>query len=295
MLASKISSLPADDVDLPERTIPKAIIFGMLIVIAFYLLTNLVVICVVSQGTLSTSSSPLIATASAIFSSPVLLTVLAVGIVGVGALLSIVGSDESGTIGTSQLAYAMAIDGQLPKLFGSTHPRFNTPYLGLTILCITAFIISLFGGLSALINSSVFLLAFTYLATCISAIVLQKEHSEIASRLRWRTAIPLVGAIFSVILIILVDPTEIFISLLLMAVGVPIYLFLSPKEELTDIKKRYWSEDAILRRACRQGRMFLAFPLQKIKLFYFRRTNKSPALICENKDTCQEQDSCKPI
>ena len=73
----------------------------MLIVIAFYLLTNFVVICVVSQGTLSTSSSPLIATASTIFSSPVFLTVLAVGIVGVGALLSIVGSDESGTIGTS--------------------------------------------------------------------------------------------------------------------------------------------------------------------------------------------------
>jgi len=99
----------------------------------------------------------------------------------------------------------------------------------------------------------------------------------------------------SIILIILVDPVEILVSIVLLAIGVPIYLYFSPKEELAEVKRRYWSEDAVLRRACRQGRTFLAFPLQKLKLAYYRMTKQSPALRCENKDSCQESDRCKPI
>src|SRR2546425_5408821 len=111
------STLPADEIERPARTIPKAIVFGMLIVTAFYLLTNFVVIGAVPRGTLASSSSPLIDAAAAIFGSSGILTAVAIGVVGVGALLSITGADESGTIGTSRLAYAMSFDGFLPKAF----------------------------------------------------------------------------------------------------------------------------------------------------------------------------------
>src|SRR6266511_763209 len=74
---------------------------------------------------------------------------VAIGVVGVGVLLSITGADESGTIGTSRLAYAMSLDGFLPKAFSRRHGKFRTPYIGLTVLCIAAYVASLVGGLAA--------------------------------------------------------------------------------------------------------------------------------------------------
>ena len=81
----------------------------MLIVIAFYLLTNLVVVGSVSQQVLASSDTPLIEATKDIFNPGSLLASVMVLVVGVGALFSIIGADESGTIGTSRLAYAMAL------------------------------------------------------------------------------------------------------------------------------------------------------------------------------------------
>src|SRR5213592_1578874 len=197
----ELSTLPTDEVIQPRKTIPRAILMGMVIVIAFYFLTNFFVIGTVGSGALGASSSPLVDAARATFSSPALLTSVIVLVVGVGALLSITGADESGTVGTSRLAYAMAIDGLLPRAFSRKHRRFHTPYIGLVILCVTAYVASLMGTLADLISSAVFLLAFVYFATCLSTIFLERNHPRLSSELRWKVAIPVVGVFFSGVLI----------------------------------------------------------------------------------------------
>ena len=193
-------------------------------------------------------------------------------VVGIGALLSITGADESGTVGTSRLAYAMSIDGLLPHVFSRKQKRFHTPYLGLTILCVTAYIASLLGGLSDLINSAVFLLAFVYFATCFATIFLERKHPRISSDLRGKIAIPVTGMIFSIVLMGLVSPRLIGISLVLLAIGIPVYAFFSPQKELVELKDAFLSADAISRRAYVQGQRFLAYPLRLIKRFRQRRS-----------------------
>src|SRR3989442_3800075 len=141
----ELSTLPTDEVIQPRKTIPRAILMGMVIVIAFYFLTNFFVIGTLGGSALGASSSPLVDAARATFGSPALLTSVIVLVVGVGALLSITGADESGTVGTSRLAYAMSIDGLLPEVFSRKQKRFQTPYLGLIILCVTAYVASLMG------------------------------------------------------------------------------------------------------------------------------------------------------
>ena len=261
----ELSTLPTDEVDQPQKTIPRAIIVGMLIVIGFYFLTNFVVVGAVSEGVLSASSSPLLDAARFIFASPALLTGAVVLIVAVGALLSITGADESGTVGTSRLAYAMALDGLLPKVFSETHDRFKTPYLGLIILCGTAYVASLLGGLRALIDSSVFLLAFAYLMTCISTLSLEKKNPAVSSRLRGRRVVPVLGAACSVVLMVFVDPVLILISVVLLALGVPVYAFFSPRKELTELRDAFLSAEAISSRAYDQGRRFIAYPLAQVR------------------------------
>src|SRR5467141_4209652 len=268
----ELSTLPTDEVIQPRKTIPRAILVGMVIVIAFYFLTNFFVIGTVGGSALGASSSPLVDAARATFSSPALLTSVIVLVVGVGALLSITGADESGTVGTSRLAYAMSLDGLLPAVFSRKQKRSHTPYLGLIILCVTAYVASLMGTLSDLISSAVFLLAFVYFATCLSTIFLERMHPRLSNELRWKVAIPVAGMFFSVVLMGLVSPRLIGISLVLLAIGVPIYTFFSPQKELVELKDAFWSADAISRRAYLQGQRFLAYPLRAIKRLLRRRS-----------------------
>jgi amino acid transporter len=274
----ELATLPANEVERPEHTIPKAIVLGMLFVIAFYLLTNFVVVGSVGAAGLTNTSTPLITATSTIFTGPVL-SVITVAIVGIGALFSILGADESGTIGTSRLAYAMSLDGLLPRSFSKVHKDYGTPYVALIVLCSAAFVVSVFGGLAALINSSVFLLAFVYLATCLSTLRLEKKDTQVAAKLHWKIAIPILGAAFSFVLLVLVDPVEIVISLILLAVGIWVYAYFSPKKELSEAKAVFLSDEAILRRAAGERIAFLAHPIFHLKRWIYRQRNIKPAII----------------
>ncbi|HTY47253.1 MAG TPA: amino acid permease [Methanomassiliicoccales archaeon] len=273
----ELSTLPADEVENPKVTIPRAIAFGMLIVVVFYLLTNLVVVASVSQTTLAVSNSPLLDAANSIFSFLPLIASAMFLVVGVGALVSILGADESGTIGTSRLTYAMSIDGLLPKLFSKQHPKYNTPYVGLIVLGVTAFVASVFGGLTALINSSVFLLAFVYLATCLATLRLLRKHPDPHMQKLHHIVIPVVGAFFSLALVMLVDPIEIGISVALLVVGIPVYAFFTPKQELKELKAAFYDPHNVVRRAFNQQLEFLAYPVNLIKRAVFKRRGEELA------------------
>lgn len=269
----ELATLPADEIVKPERTIPKAIVSGMLIVIAFYLLTNLVIVGTVDQQSLGTAKSPLIDSASKIFGSVGILGAVIPIVIGVGALISILGADESGTMGTSRLGFAMSVDGLLPKPFSTEGRKYHTPYIGLAIICSTAFVASLIGGLSALISSSVFLLAFCYLATSVSTILLEKKLPEKAKNIKGKLTIPIAGIAFSILLIVLVDPMLIIVSVALLLAGVPIFIFFSPKKARGEIRERFLSREAVLKRTYDQRERFLAFPLERIKMRIYRRRN----------------------
>jgi basic amino acid/polyamine antiporter, APA family len=273
----ELSSLPADNVDRPQRTIPRAMIVGMSIVIAFYMLTNLVIIGSVSQQVLIGSSTPLIITAHTLFDPISAIAPILVGIVGIGALFSIMGADESGTIGTAQLTYAMSLDGFLPHSLARKGKKSGAPYVAIVVLCSTAFVVSVFGGLASLINASVFLLAFVYLSTCLSTSLLIRKYPENAKGFRGKRIVPTLGAAFSLLLIMLTDPSEILISLVLLAVGVPVYTFFSPKKELAEAKAEFYSTEAVLTRAAVQNVKFLAHPLHHLKLLIYRKRNVEPA------------------
>jgi amino acid transporter len=191
-------------------------------------------------------------------------------ILAVGALVSILGADESGTIGTSRLALAMSIDGMLPKAFSKLQKSYHTPYIGIVVLCSTAFIASITDSLSALINSSVFLLSFAYLATCVSAVLLEREYARKPVDIWERTLLPGLGVIFSLLLMTQVSAQQILISAILLAVGIPVYLFFAPKEEQYELKEAFLSRDAILERTYHQGEVFLANFVRHIKWRIYR-------------------------
>ncbi len=273
----EISTIPAEEIRNPSKTIPRAIVIGILIVTAFYLVTNVVLFGVMpslptsSSISLATSTAPLAqATHTALFAIPAVALVGAI-IVGGGALISVAGSDESGMIGTSRLGYALAADGLFPPAFAKIHPKFKTPYLGIIIQAVTALVAAIVGNLTLLIATSVFFMAISYLATSGSIFFLRRKGIKAQFHLPGGWVIPSLGIIFSIYLITQCTPVQIALGLVMLGVGVPIYVKYSPKKEMAELKEELLSSESRLRRAASQEESFLAHLLWHVKRYYKRR------------------------
>ena len=275
----EISTIPADDVEKPSKTIPKAVIIGILVVTVFYLTTNIVLFGVRNYSQLATDTAPLAAASNGILSSNVALALFGSLLVGIGALISVAGSDESGMIGTARLGYALSADGLFPKIFAKIHTKFKTPYASIFIQSVTALaaalLAPLFGGLSLLISVSVFFLAIAYLATSASVFPLRKKNPvpNVVYGKR-KMVIPVLGIVFSAYLITQCSLSQIAIGLLLLMVGIPIYIKFSPKKELTEAKQALLSPQNIFRRIYRQENVFLAHVFHHLRKIFRRITGK---------------------
>ena len=261
----EMGTLPASEVKNPRKTIPQAIIIGMIIVIVFYLLTNFVVYGLINSETLQGTRIPLVLAGTAILGTAGAI------IMAVGALVSVSGSDESGILGTARLSYAMSIDGLFPKLFSKEHSRYKTPSMALIIQGCIAFVFCLYSGLSDLISFAVFNLAFAFLLTCLALLVLGKrKHTK---RLHGQRILPILGILICIYLITmyLLGSTAVaikIIGILVIICGVPLYVFFSPKTDIHHLKTFFLSEEAILLRQFQRKDRFLAHFFEHLYRLY---------------------------
>jgi len=267
----EMGTLPASEVKNPRKTIPKAIITGMIIVTIFYLLTNFVVYGLLNWTTLETTKVPLI------LAGITLLGTAGAVIMAIGAMVSVSGSDESGILGTARLSYAMSIDGLFPKLFSKEHKKYQTPYMALLVQGIIAFALCIFSGLTDLISFSVFNLAFAFMLTCLALLVLGKrKHTK---KLHGQRILPAIGIIICLYLITmyLLGSTTLFIKIIgivVIALGVPIYVFFSPKTDIHHLKELFLSEEAIFLRQFQRTNRFLSHLLVHLHRWYQKIISK---------------------
>lgn len=245
----EVGTLPAGEVQNPQKAIPRAIVSGMLIVALFYLLTNFVLYGLVNWTELDQSTVPLVTAGTVLFGSAGAL------IMTVGALFSVSGSDESGMLGSARLAYAMALDGLFPRAFTKVHPRYGTPYVILIVQGAIAFILSNIGNLSGLISFAVLNLAFSFLLTCFALIVLRRDDG---ANLRGQHLLPLAGIAICLFLLSSTTTFAKIAGVLVILAGIPVYLFYSPKEEVHHLKTLFLSEEAVLLRRLKVKETYLA-------------------------------------
>jgi len=255
----EMGTLPASEVKNPKKTIPKAIITGMIIVTLFYLLTNFVVYGTINWKDLANSSTPLILVGG------ILLGSIGAIIMAIGALVSVTGSDESGTLGTARLSYAMSIDGLFPKIFSKIHSKYQTPYMALTIQGVIAFSLSIYSELSFLISFSVFNLSFAFILTCLALIVLRRNTVK---KLYGQQILPWVGIIICIYLILSTSLYNIIIGVMIILIGIPLYVFFSPKTDIYHLKQLFISEEAIFIRRMKRKEKFLSNFLRLLYKLY---------------------------
>jgi len=273
----EISTIPAEEIRDPSRTIPRAILIGISIVTIFYLATNIVLFAITPWDMLANDKAPLASATIAVLSSIPALALIGKAIVGGGALVSVAGSDESGMIGTSRLGYALAADGLFPRVFARIHPKFKTPYIGIIVQAATALVAAIIGNLTTLIATSVFFMAIAYVATSASIYPLHEKGQAGHFHLRGGWLIPGLGVIFSLYLITQCTITQIGLGLALLLAGLPIYVKYSPKKEITELKEKLLSKESIARRAQGLEERFLAHLIYHIKRLYRKMAGKKTA------------------
>lgn len=257
----EMGTLPASEVRDAKKTIPKAIITGIVVVIAFYLATNFVLFGAENWHDLSGTKVPLVLASTAI------LGVVGAAIMGVGALFSVSGSNESGILGVARLSYAMSIKGLFPKLFSRTHKKYKTPYVALVIQGIIAFVLSIYGGISQLISFSVFNLGFSFLMVCLALLVLKKDREH---HLHGQHVLPWVGIAICLYLLYSTGTFDKIIGSIVIALGIPIYVYFSPKVDIHHLKEAFLSEEAIFTRRLERHEKFLASFAKMIHRIYKR-------------------------
>ncbi|MSR06079.1 MAG: amino acid permease [Gemmatimonadetes bacterium] len=105
----------------PQRTLPKALFAGTLLVVAVYLGANAVYLHLV--GLARMPGSPLVAADAAL----VILGHAGVVFVSAAVMVSTFGTLNGSTMTGPRVFYAMAEDGLFFKKLGEVHPRFGTP------------------------------------------------------------------------------------------------------------------------------------------------------------------------
>lgn len=121
-------NMVAEEIRVPERTIPRALLIGILIVVAIYMGTNAVYLHALGRDGLAASSAVAADTAARMV-GPAGATFITVS-----AMLSILGFVNVAILSNSRLPYALARDGVFFAAAGKVHPRFGTPYISIAMM-----------------------------------------------------------------------------------------------------------------------------------------------------------------
>ncbi len=136
----------------PERTVPRALFLGVMIVIVIYLGANAVYLHVLGRDGQAASTAVAADTAARLI-GPV-----GGSLISLGAMLSILGFVNVAIMGNTRIPYAMARDGLFVQAAGRLHRRFATPHISIVIIVVWTLVL-LFGtrgNLGALLSGVVF-------------------------------------------------------------------------------------------------------------------------------------------
>jgi APA family basic amino acid/polyamine antiporter len=221
----------AGEIEKPERNIPRALIFGMLIVIVVYLVTNLAYFYALSFSEILTSNStvyrdalPVAARAAQTFSS------YGAQIVSFAFVVSAIGALNGITMMNARVPFAMARDGLFFGPLGNLSATSSVPVNAIWFQGIWACVLALSGTFDQ-ITTSVIFAVWLFTALVGSSLFVLRRKLPAAPRRYRALGYPVVPALFVLVALWLVintltvSPVESAAGLFLVALGLPFYFY----------------------------------------------------------------------
>lgn len=131
----EITSLIGQEIDKPERTIPRGIFIAGAVTTLVYIAGSASVLVAVPVSSLNEMSG---------ITDAVQLVAARVGLTGLGVLtgalltLNAVAGTASWTAGAARVPFAAGVDSAMPRAFAALHPRYRTPHVALIVQSLAA-------------------------------------------------------------------------------------------------------------------------------------------------------------
>ncbi len=225
------ATVPADNVQDPEKTIPKATMIGTAITTLIYILSTVVVMGMIPMKELATSPAPF-ADAMRIMSGEI-----GEEIVALGAAIAAFGALNGWILIQSQIARATAIDKMFPKIFKKENKK-GVPIWSLIIGRILSWAIMRMNYSDGLVEQFKFmillstlccLVPYIFSAAAYVSISLQR-HQEHASK----TTIFVLGSLtffYSLWAVFGAGEEAVFWGFILLLLGTPLYVWIKWKNQ----------------------------------------------------------------
>lgn len=209
----------AGDIKDPKKTLPKALIIGMIIVIAINILISVACVGSVGFAALAGSETPVVDAGTAIFGTA------GTVIVTIGACVSIFGALNGGIMSYPRVTFSMSQHGLMFKSFGRLHSKFNTPYVPTLFICLVALIFVWTGSFSTLLAINVFAGRILECVVCLSLLVLRKKKPDLERPLKMPgyPVTTILAIIITLAICLTCTRTQMLQSIALMATSIPAY------------------------------------------------------------------------
>ncbi len=225
---ARITAL-GDEVKDPRRTIPRSIVYSLLISAVLYVAVMVVLIGIIPYTGLASSQAPLEAAIRYATGNPIFGYIIAIG-----ALFATINVTLSMILGVSRVTFAMSRDDNLPKV-ARRISRFGTPGIAIIVITAAMALSALtidFTEIASLSNAAALL---SYAIANAAAIRLTLRSTSTLFRSKYFVAVPAMGVVSALTLVFFLTPISLYALAALLVIVSAYYALLrrkSPKRRL---------------------------------------------------------------
>jgi APA family basic amino acid/polyamine antiporter len=211
----------AGEVRDPQRTLPRALLLGMLLVIGAYALVNVAYLAVLGHAGLAASTAPAADVMQQVVGP------LGSKLIALGVAISTLGFCNITLVAGARVLQVMGEDGLFFGAVARLHPRYRTPNTALLLLSGWAILLALSGSYGQLLDYATF---GDWLACAVGVATLfwYRRHDDRTGSFRvpgypWLPLLFIATVGLVVAMVLLESPRNSGIGLLIMAAGGPVY------------------------------------------------------------------------
>jgi basic amino acid/polyamine antiporter, APA family len=222
--------MAAGEVREPQRTLPRAIVGGTLLVLALYLAVNTAYLYALPFWQVASANSTAYPDASSVAARAVqtVLGARAAPLAALVFLVSTIGSLNGVILAAARVPYAAARDGLFFAPFARLHPRSRVPVTSLVLLAVWGALLAASGTFDQLTNMAVMSYALFWIPVSLAVLVLRRKLPDVPRSFRV-PGYPLVPLLFALVMVcivasaLLTATAESVAALTLVALGLPLY------------------------------------------------------------------------
>ena len=223
LLGLESATVPADSIENPERTIPRATVVGTLLTGVIYIASTIGVMSLLPPSALGQSTAPFADAAGVVAGQT------AAAAVALGAAISCFGALNGWVLLAGQLPLAVARDGLFPKVFSRVSAR-GTPSAGIVIAGTLTTALVAMNYTRGLVDLFTFMILLATLNTLIPYVFSSLAIFLITDgRARLTTGIRLIAAlafVYSFWAMAGAGAETVFYGFLLLIAGLPVFVFM---------------------------------------------------------------------